>query len=487
MAIKFSKEQVIDRVKFENPWWETQEIDAYYGKMKRREYFQLLYPIIIERSIKRAVVMMGPRRVGKTVLLYHSIDELIKKGIDPKNICYFSIETPLYNGIALEELLNLFLQINSKNISSELFIFFDEIQYLKDWELHLKSLVDSYHNIKFIVSGSAAAALKLKSQESGAGRFTEFVLPPLTFHEFLSLTEKENLISSTYEEDESFTYSDHKATDIKKLNEAFLEYINFGGYPEVSLSEAIQSDPGRYIRNDIIDKVLMRDLPSLYGISDIQELNSLFTYIAYNSGNEMSLDEISQNSGVAKNTIKKYITYLEAAFLIKVIHRIDQNGKKFKRANFFKVYLTNPSLRSALFSPITAIDQFMGNMVETAIFSQWQHINSFELYYSRWNSGEVDIVSLNAKQKPQWCIEIKFSNRFANNPSDLKNAKSFCKKHSLEEVLVTTIDIEKTVTINSLTYDFIPASLYCYKVGKNIIDNKVRDIKEKKKTVQNNG
>lgn len=471
MAIKFSKEQVLDRIKFENPWWKTTKIDEFYSNMKRREYFRLLFPLITERKIKRAVVLMGPRRVGKTVLLFHCIEKLINKGVNPKNICYFSIETPLYNGIALEELLNLFLDLQNKKSSEETYVFFDEIQYLKDWELHLKSLVDSYHNVKFVVSGSAAAALKLKSQESGAGRFTEFLLPPLTFHEFLSLTDNEDLIEK-YDDEERKIY---KVKNIDELNQKFIDYINFGGYPELSLSEAIQSDPGRYIRNDIIDKVLMRDLPSLYGINDVQELNSLFTYIAYNSGNEMSLEGISQNSGVAKNTIKKYITYLEAAFLIKVIHRIDQNGKKFKRANFFKVYLTNPSLRSALFSPIDKNDEFMGNMVETAIFAQWQHSQDSPLYYARWNSGEVDIVSLNSKQKPDWCIEIKWSNRFAEKPFELKNAKLFCGKHDLKYLMITTIDIEKTVSHDGIEYDFLPASQYCYTVGKNLIDG--REVK----------
>ncbi len=468
MSIKFSKEQVLDRLKFENPWWQTTRIDEFYNKMKRREYFHLLFPLVVERRVKRAVVLMGPRRVGKTVLLFHCIEKLLSEDVNPKNICYFSIETPLYNGIALEELLNLFLELNNKKSSEETYVFFDEIQYLKDWELHLKSLVDSYHNIKFVVSGSAAAALKLKSQESGAGRFTEFILPPLTFHEFLSLTNNENLIDKYDNEDRKI----YKVKDVNKLNQKFLDYINFGGYPELSLSEAIQSDPGRYIRNDIIDKVLMRDLPSLYGINDVQELNSLFTYIAYNSGNEMSLEGISQNSGVAKNTIKKYITYLEAAFLIKVIHRIDQNGKKFKRANFFKIYLTNPSLRSALFSPIDKNDKFMGNMVETAIFAQWQHSQDASLYYARWNSGEIDIVSLNSKQKPDWCIEIKWSNRFVEKPSELKNAKLFCGKHGLKYLIITSIDIEETINHGGIEYYFIPASQYCYTVGKNLIDGK---------------
>jgi hypothetical protein len=467
MAIRFSKEQVINRMKFENPWWKSAQIDHYYKKMKRREYFKLLYPLIIEKEVKRSVVLMGPRRVGKTVLLFHSIDQLLTENIDPNKLCYFSIETPLYNGIALEELLNLYLETNDLKPTDEIFVFFDEIQYLKDWELHLKSLVDSYHNIKFIVSGSAAAALKLKSQESGAGRFTEFELPPLTFHEFLSLTDKNDLVEE--DSDNMFSFF---TKNIEQLNELFIDYINFGGYPELSLSKVIQSDPGRYIRNDIIDKVLMRDLPSLYGISDIQELNSLFTFIAYNSGNEMSLDEISKSSGVAKNTIKRYLTYLEAAFLIKIIHRIDQNGKKFKRANFFKIYLTNPSLRSALFSPIESNDQFIGNMVETAIYSQWQHNQSQDLFYARWKSGEVDIVSLGDKLKPQWCIEVKWSDRYVDHLSELKNLVSFCDKHDLEDVRVTTISISDVKTVNGISYSFMPASLYAYTVGRNIVHGK---------------
>jgi len=481
MSIKFSTNQINERIRFENPWWETKDIDPYYTKMKKREYFKLFIPLVKEKSIKRAVVLMGPRRVGKTVILFHTIQQLLTDGVDAENICYFSIETPIYNGIGLEELLNLYFNLAKKDKNKELYVFFDEIQYLKDWEIHLKSLVDSYHNIKFIASGSAAAALKLKSNESGAGRFTDFILPPLTFHEYLSLKNTDDhfrvQIMSKNANGRNYKDITYQTADTDKLNEHFIDYINFGGYPEVSLSPTIQSDPGRYIRNDIIDKVLMRDLPSLYGIQDIQELNSLFTYIAYNSGNEMSLDGISQNSGVAKNTIKKYITYLEAAFLIKVIHRVDDSAKKFKRANFFKIYLTNPSLRSALFAPISKDDPHIGNMVETAIFSQWQHTENHSLHYARWNNGEVDIVSLNNDLKPAWCVEIKWSNRFAENPNELKNLKSFCSKHeSITNAIVTTINIVKTITLENTEFDFIPASIYCYTVGRNIVEGKTRLI-----------
>ena len=180
MLIPFSKEQITDRIKFDNPWWENKGIEKYYAEMKRREYFKLFYPLVTQKKVKRAVVLMGPRRVGKTVMLFHTVQNLIDDGVPPASICYLSIETPIYNGIGLEELLQYYLELSGNTRDSEVYIFFDEIQYLKDWEVHLKSLVDSYHSIKFIVSGSAAAALKLKSNESGAGRFTDFILPPLT-------------------------------------------------------------------------------------------------------------------------------------------------------------------------------------------------------------------------------------------------------------------------------------------------------------------
>lgn len=470
----FSKEQILSKIKFENPWWEKSKIDDYYSSMKKRLYFDLFSPLVYEKSVKRAVVLMGPRRVGKTVMLFHLVQDLIDNGTPAKRICYLSIENPIYNGLSLEELLHRFLDLTNQNPSEEHYLIFDEIQYLKDWEVHLKTLVDSYHKIKFIVSGSAAAALKLKSNESGAGRFTDFMLPPLTFHEYIDLKDLSHLISLREKEWKGQKGNYFHTDDIEEFNNHFIDYINFGGYPEVSLSSEIQSNPGRYIRNDIVDKVLLRDLPSLYGIKDVQELNSLFTTIAYNSGNEFTYEQLSISSGVAKNTIKRYIEYLEAAFLIRVINKIDQNSKKFKRATSFKIYLTNPSLRSALFAPIEKTDDFIGNMVETAIFSQWSHNTDFIPYYARWKSGEVDIVCLSKeKLKPLWAVEIKWSNRFVKSLSKLSNLKSFCQKNDLDRTLVTTLDIEEIKDDDGITYDFTPSSLYCYTVGRNAIERKI--------------
>jgi predicted AAA+ superfamily ATPase len=471
--LSISEDQILDRLRFENPWWGSGKVEDFYQNLPRRLYFDLFKPLLGESSVRRAIVLMGPRRVGKTVLMIQSIKALLDDGVDPLKILFVSVETPIYNGIGLEQLFNLARKATGNQDTKKWYVFFDEIQYLKNWEVHLKSLVDSYAYTKFVVSGSAAAALKLKSNESGAGRFTDFMLPPLTFNEYLHLKDLNRLIVNRTIEWEGSLLKFFTTNNARELNEHFLNYINFGGYPEVIFSETIQNNPGRYIRNDIVDKVLLRDLPSLYGIRDVQELNSLFTAIAYNSGGEVSLEELSKSSGVQKNTIKRYIEYLEAAFLIKIVHKIANKPKNFQRATYFKIYLTNPSLRSALFSPLQSIDDLMGQMVETAIFAQWMHRDWFTPHYARWAKGEVDMVSLDAKkQKPLWAVEVKWTNRFFEKPNELKALLQFMEDNNLNSAMVTTIDKEGSKIVDGLKLNFVPAAVYAYTVGANTLLHK---------------
>ena len=467
----------IERLQYENPWWTSGNVQPTYTAMSKRLYFNLFYPFVKETDVKRAVVLMGPRRVGKTVMMYHTIQELIKENIMPQKIFFIGIDNPIYMHLSLEDILLLAKEAVQLETIEGCFVFFDEIQYLKDWERHLKVLVDAYPKTKFVVSGSAAAALRLQSSESGAGRFTDFMLPPLTFHEYIHLKGLNHLVQPrtiVYNNKEIPFFTTH---DNKVFNKEFFHYLNFGGYPEVVLSEKIQNDMGRYVKNDIVDKVLLRDLPTLYGIKDVQGLNSFFSYLAYNTGNEFSFERLGKDSGIAKETIKKYLEYLEAAFLIKVIHKIDDNAKKFKRVTSFKVYLTNSSLRTALFSPIIETDNETGNMVETAIFSQWMHRENLDLKYARWkmgrSEGEVDIVLLDDKLfKPQWCVEIKWSNRYVEKPQDLNSLIFFCKQNDFKATLVTTIDISNNKTIEGIHITYVPAAVYAYNIGVNTLELK---------------
>lgn len=468
-----SEDLVIDRLRFENPWWTARKIDDDFAKKIPRPYFRLFQPLVEETEIRRAVVLMGPRRAGKTVLMNHSIQKLISNGGSPRKICFINIENPIYNGLGLEQLFAIARKAASDDEPNGWFVYFDEIQYLKDWAVHLKVLVESYPKTKFIVSGSASAALKMESVESGAGRFTDFLLPALTFQEYLHLLGLDGQMTPSRLDWSGYTGNFYSAIDISGLNEHFVDYLNFGGYPEVIFSDIIRSNPSRYIRGDIIDKVLLRDLPSLYGISNVQELNSFFTMLAYNTAQEVSYEKLSRASGVDKNQLRKYLEYLESAYLVKIVHRVDNNGKRFRRTNAFKVFLTNPSLRSALFSPLEVTDDLFGSLVETAIYSQWMHREWFTPYYANWRNGEVDMVGLSKKtQKPIWALEIKWTNTPARDLRKLRSLLTFCKLNNISNAMVTTIDIEQRMEVEGVQLHFVPAANYAYTVGMNTLDQK---------------
>ena len=470
--LQVSDQEINSRLREENPWWiDGAGIDRDFAAFPRRAYLQPFTRLLRQDGPQRALLLLGPRRVGKTILVFHAIDELLQRKVAGRDILYISLETPTFFGQSLESLVRRFQKIFERPTGTPLFVFFDEIQYLKGWEVHLKSLVDSFRGIQFVATGSAAAALKHKSTESGAGRFTEYVLPPLTFFEYLRFIGSEDaLIIDDVDRDDAGRF---RARDIHGLNDAFVNYVNFGGYPEAVFSETVRKNPRRYIKSDIIDKVLLRDLPSLYGIADVQELNSLFNTVAYNSAQEISVEDLSQSSGVSKPTIAKYLEYLEAAFLIKRLRRIDENAARFRKAMTFKVYLTNSTMRSALFAPLDADDAAMGHMVETAVFSQWLHNASYieSLHYARWKKGEVDLVSLDAAQRPRFAVEVKWSDRAPADAKEIKALLEFARVNTLaRRPLVTTRTISDIKTMDGIEVEFTPASLHCYTVGRNTLE-----------------
>lgn len=463
------------RIERDNPWWIDPSKPIPESASPKRAYFESLKNLALDFSVRRATVMLGPRRVGKTFMIKQLVAEAMMTGVDPKAILYVSIDTPIYSGISLEQFLSL---MPAETSAKNRIVIFDEIQYLRHWEVHLKDLVDSYPDVKFIATGSAAAALRLKSQESGAGRFSDFMLPPLTFFEFLNfLGEDDALIETDLKPDHTIKggfRATYTPRDLTALNARFIDYLNYGGYPEAVLNDAVRRNPEQFIRNDIIDKVLLKDLPSLYGIQEIQELNRLFSFLAYNAGNEASLENIAQESGITKPTIRRYIEYLESAFLIIKVSNVDDNCRTMKRERNFKIYLNNPSMRAALFAPVQPDDSDrIGHLTESAIFAQWQHSPHFRnLRYARWrNEGEVDIVYLaGAKQSPAWLGEIKWSDRLAGHFYDeTRSMQTLLRRHStIKSAFFTTRTITKDTLLEGRELMIIPSALYCYLVGRNI-------------------
>ncbi|TCJ12794.1 ATP-binding protein [Parasulfuritortus cantonensis] len=465
------------RLALDNPWWVAGgTIDSERRDWPRRAYFASFMELVRTVEVARAVVLIGPRRVGKTVMLAQAVQALLDDGVPGTAILYLSLDTPLYSGRSLEGLVRTFMELHRHGSDRRLWVFFDEIQYLKDWEVHLKSLVDTFRSVRFVASGSAAAALRMKSRESGAGRFTDFMLPPLTFAEYLAFAGREDALI-VEEPAEAGRAPAYRATSIEALNAEFVNYLNYGGFPEAVMNPAVRANPARFLRQDIVDKVLLKDLPSLYGIGDTQELNRFFNVLAYNTSDELSPEGLAKDTGIGKQKLLDYLEYLEAAFLIKRVHRVDESARRMQRARTFKVYLTNPSIRAALFGYVGAGEPAMGALAETAVWSQWLHSTSMiqSLHYARWRQGrsdlEVDLVSLDIRtQKPRFAVEIKWSDAAYSNWGELRGIREFAARHELSRrPLVTTLTQAGQGRDGTTEIEFMPTSLHCYTIARNLL------------------
>ena len=464
----FDKNILRTRIEADHVWWVDNKI-PFYNDFSKRRYFQKFYDLIKQKTLHRAVVLMGPRRIGKTVMMYQSIQDLLNEGVHPQKVLYFSLDTPIYTNVSLEELILTALEANNERIE-DCYVFFDEIQYLKDWEIHLKSLVDRNRKTKFIASGSAAAALRMKSVESGAGRFSDFFLPPLTFAEYIDLNSYDYLLKEI-EIDFSGKRKFYECNNIAVLNNHFQDYINFGGFPEIALNSDKVKNPEQVIQKDITDKVIMKDLPGLFGIENTLELQQFFNVLSYRTSEILSYKNVSEETKTDNKTVKKYIEYLESAFLIKVLHRVDVTAKRFKNITQFKVYLTNPSLFTGLFGKVKSDDERFPHLVETAVFAQYLHREHNFLRYASWKrngkEGEVDLIQLSPNfQRAYWALEVKWS-----DTPKVDKLKFFMQKNQIEKGIITS----KTKFVDGKDLLIVPNSVYAYLVGKNALEHLNQD------------
>ena len=193
----------------------------------------------------------------------------------------------------------------------------------------------------------------------------------------------------------------------------FIRYLQVGGFPELALS----SDDlyaQRVLREDIVDKALKRDLPSIYGIRNISDIEKIFLYLCYTSSNIINLNALTKElEGVSRNTIEKYIGYLESANLIYISPLVNVSGKQILKSQD-KIYIADAAMRNAVLmkDDITNDPTELGIIAETAVY---KHIKAFyfkdaaTVGYFRGDKKdkEIDIVVKSEQFRPIM-IEVKY-------------------------------------------------------------------------------
>lgn len=414
---------LLERIIKQNPWWERKNME----EIKRyRERF-LLRKIWQYRNNPQIIAVLGMRRTGKTILLFQIIKKLLQK-TSPQKILYFSFDEILgKDPEIIEKIIEIYENEVIKDDLKNVYIFFDEINHLENWQVILKRYYDLNRKIKFFVSGSSSIYLK-KTKESLAGRIYEFELKPLGFKEFLYLKgikiKNLNLQQSTIK---------------KELNKYFLS----GSLPEI-INETSFSKIKSYI-NSIVDKVIFYDIPKVYGLGEPEVLKSIFSLIAQKPGMLLKYQSLASSLGIAYQTVSKYVNYLEKAFLIRTIYNF--RGSPIARARKLKkTYLLTPVLAIGFMDSEKEIFSQMPFLAENLVCSHLE---------AKWFWKKYSEIDFYHQKLP---IEVKYS----ETKPEIKNTLLAAKYLGSKKLLVITKDFEEKTIKQGIQIKFIPLWKYLF-------------------------
>lgn len=399
-----------------NPWWKTGNVDEKLAKpYKRKVFFTVLDRF---RNYRQIIVLTGLRRVGKSTIIYQLISQLLSDGIDPKNILYYSFD---FETAQIDDLLSTYVQLTGIDVhSSKIYLFFDEIQKLKNWSSQIKAIYDSLPNARIVLSGSASLQLEQSAINDLAGRHFIIEVKPLSILEFYELKHNKVIERPELYEDEIM----HELDDY--VLKPFPEIVN---WKEKAIIKT-------YIRESVISKIVRSDLPDIYEKVNFKLLEGILRLFYSNPGMILNLDALAKELGASKTTIETHLFYLEFSKLIRILRNYRPNIRVESR-KLKKIYPYDISLAMAY----NDVDR--GKILETLVLSMLG-----TQYYWRIRNKEVDFI-LKDENIP---IEVKASSEITK--SELSSITYFMKKYNASKGIVIYNGKEQEVD----NIKFIPLS-----------------------------
>ncbi|MBU4455094.1 ATP-binding protein, partial [Patescibacteria group bacterium] len=347
-----------------------------------------IFPEIAQHlKAEEITLIIGPRQVGKTTLLFQLKDYLIKhKHYSEKNILFFNLD--LIDDFAQIKNQTHFIHILKESLkfleTKPLFVFIDEAQRIENAGIFFKGIYDLNLPIKFILTGSSALEIKDKIHESLTGRKRLFYLYPFTFYEYLK--SKDNFLAQLILEK---NISSYRQGDI--LNHLF-NFIVYGGYPKTAL-EKNPEEQTQFLK-EIHSSYIEKDIIGFLKIKDPLAFIALFNILAGEIGQLVNLRELSNTVNIVYRTLEKYISTLEKTFVVKRVLPFFKNRRK-ELTKIPKIYFLDAGLRNFALKSFTGFEtrQDKGALLENFIFSEIYKQTDLQLHFWRTKEkAEVDFV-----------------------------------------------------------------------------------------------
>jgi len=382
----------------------------------------------------KAISIIGPRRAGKTYYLFSKKRDLGGIYIDFESIEFIRIET--------EEVLKLIpLYENYFNTKVEN-VFLDEVQSLNNWESLVRTLLDYGYNV--FLSGSSSKLLAKELSTKLRGRTLSYLLLPLSFREYLTFKGigRRDLLS---------------VSDIERIRKNLKEYLEYGGFPEVTLKEEKEK-----ILKEYLDLAFFKDFVERHKIKSIEVARIIFDYLVQNFSKEISITKIQKfienTVGIkTRTTIYNYLDKISDTSFMFFVAKYSKGFYERKRSPK-KVYLCDIGL-TKIFRSSEDIGRRMENVVFLELLRKANEKPLMEIYYFKdYQQREVDFVvkeGLNIKQ----LIQVTYAS--SKDEVEKREIKSLLKAYDLfkeynPELIVITWDYEDTLKIDNKEIKFIP-------------------------------
>lgn len=439
------------RLALDTPWCAGRPEPA-EAMLPRRAFFES-----VRRRAERpgVTVLAGPRRVGKTVLARQIAADAATAGVP---VAWASLESPLVSALPLDALVARFTA--GQGAQAPLVVL-DSVHRRPEWEAELAALPPGVRVL-------AVSALAPRTRPA-------LVLPPLTFCEHLRLggVERDLIEPMTFGRSGAGRTPVFVVRDIAALNGHFQRYLDVGGFPETVLLRPGGGDAAARLREELLPVLLHHDLPGLVGVGSSADLTRLFVLLARNNGREVSIEAIAEHAVLAKNTVRRYLDFLESAFLIHRMPRVHPEGGRFRRMRTFKVHLTAPGLHAALFGLPSPGGEERAALAESAVIGQWLAAPERpRLHFARLPEGMVDLVALDPESgRPAWACALPGTDESVGDPDAIGGLLRFAALNApLRWIGATTGAVAALRAYDGVEVWHRPASQYCYEVGRRAAD-----------------
>ncbi|MCD4814958.1 MAG: ATP-binding protein, partial [Methanosarcinales archaeon] len=392
------------------------------------------YPLDI--PLDRAVVLSGPRRSGKTYLMYLGIKELLARKEDKNSILYVNFEDSRLVGAVsqdLNTLLEVFFEIYPDR-NEKTWVFLDEIQVIPDWERFVRTLVDM-ENVNVFVTGSSSRLMSKEIATSMRGRSLTYNVYPFSFAEVLKAGKFE------YEE---YLSSAQMGEIIQKLE----DYVRYGGFPET----VRYREEWDRILSEIVDVTIFRDIVERYDVKNIKMLK-LFLNAIFNS-KEFSIHKFynflkSQGYKVSKNTLYTYFGYFEDSFIVFPLKRFSYSYKNIE-SSISKMYLVDNGLLS-----LQGIRDY-GRLIENIVFIELKRRSKGDLFYYKSTSGrEIDFIIKEGKKVSELIQVCYMLDDFVTKEREVKALLQGSEELRCDNLLIITWDYEAVEIVSGKNVRYV--------------------------------